>query len=188
MKSVMSTSFLKPRNKGSGEGQSKYALLGQRMEGPVLKAFFQWCTARGQDDAYDGIYEALYQPGLVMRLDQPYVRGLADGVLIFNPNVDETQYCVPVEVKARVSPIRMPCGAGMSGYTPGKSASVIMPSAQFVHRCRTCNGKYPAKIIPEDRLKNKTPERILNQKRKKDTRQRSNFCKGKAKSYCFGCQ
>ena len=45
MKSVMSTSFLKPRNKGSGEGQSKYALLGQRMEGPVLKAFFEWCTA-----------------------------------------------------------------------------------------------------------------------------------------------
>ena len=31
MKSVMSTSFLEPRKKGSGEGQSKYALLGQWM-------------------------------------------------------------------------------------------------------------------------------------------------------------
>ena len=44
-----------------------------------------------------------------MRLDQPYVRGSADGFLIFNPNGDETQYCIPVEVKARVSPNTFHC-------------------------------------------------------------------------------
>ena len=41
----------------------------------------------------------------------------------------------------------MPCGAGMSGYTPWKGESLIKASAQFVQLCLNCDGKYPAKRI-----------------------------------------
>ena len=52
---------------------------------------------------FDGKFEAVYQPVLVMRSDKPYVRDSADVVVIFNPNSEGDQSCVPVEVKTRVS-------------------------------------------------------------------------------------
>ena len=49
----------------------------------------------------------------------------------------------------------MPCGDRKSGYTTGKGESIIKPSAQFVVCCRKYDGKYPAKTILKDKLKNK---------------------------------
>mmetsp|Transcript_30638 Transcript_30638/g.64831 ORF Transcript_30638/g.64831 Transcript_30638/m.64831 type:complete len:282 (-) Transcript_30638:108-953(-) len=80
--------------------------------------------------------------------------------------------------------IRMPCGAGISGYTPGKGESVIAPSAQFVNRCINCEGKYPARKIDEVDLAGNKDSSI----KKKDNRQKCHFCKAKTINFCFGCR
>ena len=69
-------------------------------------------------------------------------------------------------------------GARKSGYTPGKGGSVIKPSAQFVDHCRNCEGKYPAKKIPEEKAGPK----------KKDTQKKCHHCKGTTNDCLVGCR
>ena len=42
LKAMMRASFIKPLKKDSGKDQSKYALLGQPLEGPILKKSSRW--------------------------------------------------------------------------------------------------------------------------------------------------
>ena len=60
----------------------------------------------------------------------------------------------------------MPCGAGISGYTSGKGASVIRPNAQFVNQCTNCDGKYPTKKIFEANFEKKESQKSPKSKKK----------------------
>ena len=42
MKALLYASFMKPLKKGNKEGQSKYALMGQRLEDPMLETFWKY--------------------------------------------------------------------------------------------------------------------------------------------------
>ena len=70
---------MKALKKGSEEGQSKYALIGQHVEKAALRSL------QKRDGADKGIFddfEALYAPGLVQKFDAPHVRDSSDGVVI----------------------------------------------------------------------------------------------------------
>ena len=41
MKAMVSTSFIKPMKTGHGKGQTKYTIMGQRVEGPALEAVWE---------------------------------------------------------------------------------------------------------------------------------------------------
>ena len=67
----------------------------------------------------------------------------------------------------------LPCVAGISGKTPGKGQSINKPSAEYVLRCKQCDGIYPAKKILEGNTTNRVSCRL---------------CGRLTSSYCFGCR
>ena len=76
----------------------------------------------------------------------------------------------------------MPCVAGMSGKTPGRGQSINKPSAEFVLRCKECDGAYPARKILKDEGNAK------RKSKKKDCRRPCHVYNHKTVYYCFGCR
>ena len=100
-KAMISASFLKPLK--SSTEVSKHSTMGQRLEKPAHKAFWQHihmdksfgCLKTGVD------YQSLYSPGLVRKIDKPYIRGSADAVLLVKDN--GVKSAIPVEGKGKVT-------------------------------------------------------------------------------------
>ena len=79
--------------------------------------------------------KTLYNKFIEMALgDEPYEESVELANCYLFPAEPESQQ------SSRRQPatpsIRMQCGAGKSGYTPGKGKYIIKPSAQFLDSCR----------------------------------------------------
>ena len=77
---------MKALKRGKEEGQSKHSLVGQRLEEPVLKIFWEHLLDENVfgDDAD---LRTLYSLGLVKKEEKPYVKTYENDVLLMEYNI-----------------------------------------------------------------------------------------------------
>ena len=102
-KTMSSALFVKSMKTGHGKDQTKYASIGQCVERPAMEAVWGYIL---KNEPFGGTstnddFQSLYQPGLVQKRGQLYIRCSSDGVILVKDC--HGKRADPIEVKARVS-------------------------------------------------------------------------------------
>jgi len=99
--------------------------------------------------------------------------------------------------------IRLPTVAAKSGHTPGKGSVLLKPSAEFIERCKECDGIYSGKRVEFEKEGNDKKGRkgkkrggktsgkkggSSGTRKKVEPRRACHVCKRKTRHFCFRCR
>ena len=134
---------------------------------------YHWRNAASHRSTIKQSLETLCNKLIKMSLgDKP------NGQSVHLPNCHPSSAEPEAQCSSRCEPntlsIRMPCGAGLSGYTPGKDELLIKATVQFVQHCLNYDGEYPANRILDADLQQKNTQKN-GRSRKKDYQQKCHF-------------